>query len=116
MTSEVGTDLRAVRCSPMTSEVGTDLRAVRPCSTWHFQRNHPTRGARWGMLHRNHSIGPVVLAPSFPARASLFVSYGRQERALAQPGPRSRLVLRKNSLCHYLPPYFIVPAKPCVVG
>ena len=77
-TSEVGTDLRAVRvcgglalrrsmpadlalseksphpggvqarwifrpprCSPRTSEVGTDLRAVRSCRNWHYKRTCP---------------------------------------------------------------------------
>ena len=88
---------------PRTSEVGTDLRAVR-------HRRHgafgeialPPELAGECSAHdsANDSMGWAVLAAPSSARALLFARSGSQARASSRPAPRSRLVLRKNPPRH----------------
>ena len=57
--------------------------------TRRFRRHRPTRVACRGMLNRNHALGPVVLAASSSARASVFV--GSVPQRAPHHGPRLTL-------------------------
>ena len=116
-TSPVGTDLRAVRPRrrgafgeialppelagpwPACSKIrvpspnnfrGRDRSPSGPSpQTRRFRRHRPTRVACRGMLNRNHALGPVVLAASSSARASVFFGSGPQRAP--HHGPRLTL-------------------------
>ena len=69
------------QCRPKTSEVGTDLRAVRHRRHWRFRRNRPTSGARRALasLWRGLRSCPEDLpgrdrSPSGPAPQTLELS------------------------------------------